>query len=106
MHVVILCDFMGIKSGGVACLQARKYVLDDLNKTGKAARVKGFERIAAVWLDAEEWSVDNDMVCSSVLCMLNSTSVCFLLRAVLCLIMCMLKRLLAHASIGPAMLPA
>lgn len=45
--------------------KARKYVLDDLNKTGKAARVKGFERIAAVWLDAEEWSVDNDMMTPS-----------------------------------------
>ena len=42
--------------------QARQHVLEDLNKSGKAARVKGFERIAAVHLDTEEWSVDNDMV--------------------------------------------
>ena len=42
--------------------QARKYVLDDLNKSGKSARVKGFERIAAVHLEHEEWSVDNDLV--------------------------------------------
>ena len=42
--------------------QARQHVLEDLNKSGKAARVKGFERIAAVHLDSEEWSVDNDMV--------------------------------------------
>lgn len=43
-------------------MQARQHVLDDLNKTGKAQRVKGFERIAAVYLDPEEWTVDNDMV--------------------------------------------
>ena len=43
-------------------LQARKHVLDDLNKAGKAARLRGFERISAVWLDSEPFSVDNDLV--------------------------------------------
>ncbi|KAK9812539.1 hypothetical protein WJX73_007361 [Symbiochloris irregularis] len=45
--------------------KARQYVLEDLNKAGKNARVKGFERIAAVWLEPEEWSVDNDMMTPS-----------------------------------------
>ena len=46
-------------------MQARKFVLDDLNKAGKAARLRGFERISGVWLDAEAWSTDNDLVRSA-----------------------------------------
>ena len=46
----------------VCLVQARKYVLDDLNKAGKAARLRGFERISAVLLDSEAWSTDNDLV--------------------------------------------
>ena len=40
-----------------ALAQARQHVLDDVAKAGKAARLRGFERISAVHLDAEPFSV-------------------------------------------------
>ena len=43
-------------------LQAAKYVVETLAARAKAAKLKGFERISAVHLAPEPFSVDNDLM--------------------------------------------
>ena len=38
------------------CVQVRKYVMQEVNKAGKAKKLRGFEMIKSVWLDEEPWS--------------------------------------------------
>ena len=38
------------------CVQVRKYVMEEVNKAGKAKKLRGFEMIKSVWLDEEPWS--------------------------------------------------
>lgn len=37
-------------------VQVRKYVMEEVNKAGKAKKLRGFEMIKSVWLDEEPWS--------------------------------------------------
>ena len=37
-------------------LQVRKYVMEEVNKAGKAKKLRGFEMIKSVLLDEEAWS--------------------------------------------------
>ena len=37
-------------------LQVRKHVMEEVNKAGKAKKLRGFEMIKSVWLDEEAWS--------------------------------------------------
>ena len=39
-----------------ACVQVRKYVMEEVNKAGKAKKLRGFEMIKSVLLDEEAWS--------------------------------------------------
>ncbi|GAQ85275.1 Long-Chain Acyl-CoA Synthetase [Klebsormidium nitens] len=45
--------------------KATKYVLGELTKTGKAAKLKGFEIVKGVHLEGEEFSVDKDLITPS-----------------------------------------
>lgn len=38
---------------------------EELNKTGKKGNLRGFERVKAVFLDPEQWSVDNGLMTPS-----------------------------------------
>lgn len=38
------------------CVQVRKHVMEEVNKAGKAKKLRGFEMIKSVWLDEEPWS--------------------------------------------------
>ena len=40
----------------VKLLQVRKYVMEEVNKAGKAKKLRGFEMIKSVLLDEEAWS--------------------------------------------------
>ncbi len=40
----------------VILLQVRKYVMEEVNKAGKAKKLRGFEMIKSVLLDEEAWS--------------------------------------------------
>lgn len=40
----------------VHLLQVRKYVMEEVNKAGKAKKLRGFEMIKSVLLDEEAWS--------------------------------------------------
>ena len=40
-------------------------MLEEINKAGKAARLRGFERISGVWLDATPFSVETDTMTPS-----------------------------------------
>lgn len=37
-------------------MQVKKYVMEEVNKAGKAKKLRGFEMIKSVWLDEEPWS--------------------------------------------------
>lgn len=37
-------------------VQVRKHVMEEVNKAGKAKKLRGFEMIKSVWLDEEAWS--------------------------------------------------
>lgn len=45
-------------------LQVRKYVMEEVNKAGKAKKLRGFEMIKAVLLDEEPWSGMTYMTCT------------------------------------------
>jgi len=45
--------------------KVRKYVMEEVNKAGKAKKLRGFEMIKSVLLDEEAWSVDNDLMTPS-----------------------------------------
>ncbi len=40
----------------VNLVQVRKYVMEEVNKAGKAKKLRGFEMIKSVLLDEEAWS--------------------------------------------------
>jgi len=40
----------------VNLLQVRKYVMEEVNKAGKAKKLRGFEMIKSVLLDEEAWA--------------------------------------------------
>ena len=40
----------------VILVQVRKYVMEEVNKAGKAKKLRGFEMIKSVLLDEEAWS--------------------------------------------------
>ena len=64
-----------------ACVQVRKYVMEEVNKAGKAKKLRGFEMIKSVLLDEEAWSGEQlhgqqclvvillPIACSSQLCL-------------------------------------
>ncbi|CBI32531.3 hypothetical protein VitviT2T_003413 [Vitis vinifera] len=43
-------------------LEARKYILDELNNTGQNHQLKGFERLKAVHLDPNPFDIERDLV--------------------------------------------
>ena len=43
------------------CVQAEKYICEEVNKTGKKHNLRGFERIKAVILDTEQFTVENGL---------------------------------------------
>ena len=52
--------------GGANDPEAKKAMLEELTKTGKEAKLKGFEMVKAVHLDAEPFSVENDLMTPSM----------------------------------------
>lgn len=48
-----------------AWTQAAQLVCEELNKEGKKGNLRGFERVKAVHLDVEQWSVDNGLMTPS-----------------------------------------
>lgn len=40
----------------VSLVQVRKHVMEEVNKAGKAKKLRGFEMIKSVLLDEEAWS--------------------------------------------------
>lgn len=53
-------------AGGAEDPEAKKAMVEELTKTGKEARLKGFEMVKAVHLDAEPFSVENDLMTPSM----------------------------------------
>ena len=45
-----------IRDVNLNVLQVRKYVMEEVNKAGKAKKLRGFEMIKSVLLDEEAWS--------------------------------------------------
>ena len=43
-------------------LEARKYILDELNNTGQNHQLKGFERLKAIHLDPNPFDIERDLV--------------------------------------------
>ena len=45
--------------------QAAQLLAEELNKEGKKGSLRGFERVKAVHLDKEQWSVENGLMTPS-----------------------------------------
>lgn len=58
--------FLAKFDGGASDPEAKKAMLEELTKTGKEAKLKGFEMVKAVHLDAEPFSVENDLMTPSM----------------------------------------